>query len=216
MAHKNFTVDQVESGKLGVTNLGYRLDGFDTSVEAISTDVAKANETIMAMASAPVTTPVFSEVQSYTVLEADVVAATPTPVDVPASKTYIVGKNNMMVLRNGAPQVIAAGDYTETDSGTVTFPADYLKVGDVITFVINSPTKLNYAEAVTYYGEGANLGKVNTITYTGDIARVITYTYNEDGKIATEAVAEDGKTTTKTFTYDVGTGKLTGVAAVVA
>jgi YD repeat-containing protein len=262
MAHKNITVDQVESGKQGVTNLGTRLNGFDTTVGGIQTDldtaegnistlqtdlntaegsittlqtdldtlegtvttlstdqaaaVAKVNEAVMAMASAPVTTPIFSDVQSYTILETDIVAATPTAVDVPNSKTYAVGKNNMMVLRNGVPQVLAGGDYTETDSNTITFPADYLLVGDIITFIINNPTKLNYTEAVAYYTTGDHIGKIETVTYTGDIARVITYTYNASGKIATEAVAEGGITTTKTYTYSETTGILTSITAVVA
>lgn len=243
MSQKKITVVQIESGKVGVSDLGSRLDGFDTTIsnvnstlvgqisgvqgeiDALETVVSnqstetqakidKVNEAVMAMASAPVSTPVFNDVQTYAVQASDVTAGQPVTITIPNSKTYKVGKGNMQVLRNGIPQVLANGDYIEKTESSIEYSADVLATGDVITFIIGNPSKLNYSTAVTYYGVGADEGRIQTVTYTGDINRVITYTYNAEGKIATEAIQEDGKTTTKTFTYTGG--KLTGVTAVVA
>jgi hypothetical protein len=287
----------------------------DSSLTGVTGEVAKVNESVMALASAPITTPIFNDVEVYTITAAvaevftlTVTAAatgdgnvqvtlnggTPTDVavttgdstsvvagkiqavvdaladyvatvngsvvtvtasnkrsetdatfsggttgvtatvavttqgvtgsdlssavtiTVPNSKSYKVGKGNLLIFRNGVPQTLAGGDYTEASSTTIQFSADVLTGEDVITFIIGNPSKLNYSVAVAYYTEGADDGKINTITYTGDIERVITYTYNVAGKIATEAVAEGGVTTTKTFSYNETTGKITGVAAVVA
>jgi hypothetical protein len=234
MAQKPISVKQVGSGKEGVINLGTRLDNTDTAISNLNTsitnmnsditgelvakevEILRVNEAVMAMASAPVTTPIFNDVETYTILLADITAGQPTVVTVPNGKSYKVGKGNLLVLRQGVPQILANGDYTEASPTTIQYTADVLEVGDVITFIIGNATKLNYNTVITYYGAGDDLGRIQTVTYTGDIARVITYTYNPNGKIDTEAVQEDGKTTTKTFTYNGTSGKLTGVAAVVA
>ncbi len=216
MAQKKVTPKQIESGKEGFTNIGERMDGFDQSIANINTEAQLINETVMAMASAPVTTPVFNDVETYTVDAEDIVAEEPVVITIPNSKTYKVGKNNLLVLRNGIQQTLGNGDYTENSATTVQFGADILEAGDVITFIIGNATKLNYSVAVTYYAEGGNAGKIHEVSYTGDIVRGIAYTYNAAGKIATEAITEDGKTTTKTYTYDETSGKITGVTAVVS
>jgi hypothetical protein len=227
MSQKKINLEQVESGVTGKKDLSVRLGDTDTAINNInqsitdldsakSADIARVNETVMAMASAPVTTPVFSEIQSYKVLAADITAGQPVTVTVPNGKTYKVGKSNLTVLLNGVVQVLVDGDYTEASSTTIQFSADILKENDVVTFVIGTPSKLNYSTAVAYYTTGGDIGKIQTVTYTGDIERTITYTYNAEGKIATEAVVEDGKTTTKTYTYDGTTGKITTIASVVA
>jgi len=242
MAQKRITVDQVESGKGGVANLGFRLDGFDSTITQVNTDLtnsinstqgevdaleqafadqndtidaqlAQVNESVMAMASSPVSTPIFNDIQAYTVQASDITAGTATTITIPNGKKYHVGKGNLLVLRNGVPQVLANGDYTEETQFTIQYSADVLMEGDVITFIIGVASKFDYAMAITYYAAGDDAGRIETVTYTGDINRVYTYTYTAEGLINTEAVDEDGKTTTKTFSYT--DGKLAGITAVV-
>ena len=165
--------------------------------------------------SAPITTPVFNDIATYTVKDTDVVEGMPTTITIPDGKEYKVGKGNMLVLRNGVPQSPTNGDYTEETETTVKFAANVLKEGDVITFIIGNPSKLNYTVLVDYYTEGDDEGRIRTISYSGDIERSITYTYTASGKIETETVTEDGKTTTKTYTYDEFTGRLIGINSVV-
>jgi hypothetical protein len=233
MAQKPISVTQVGSGKTGVNNLGVRLDNTDTAINSINNtlsnlntdvdeqfaakeaEITRINEAVMAMASAPITTPIFNDVETYAIQAVDITSGQPTVVTVPNGKTYKVGKGNLMVLRNGVPQVLANGDYIEVSPTTIQYRANVLDESDIITFIIGNATKLNYNTSITYYDEGASEGRIEIVTYTGDIARVITYTYTASGKIATESIEEDGKTTTKTFTYDGTSGKLTGVAAVV-
>lgn len=226
MPQKKIGVDQIASGN-GELDLGTRLDSIESTatanvsnlqgeIDAAEGEIARVNEAVMAMASAPISTPVFNDVETYTVLDTDIVAATPTTLTVPNGKSYKVGKGNLMVLRNGIPQVLANGDYTEASATTIQYAADVLLEGDVITFVIGNASKLNYNVAVTYYGVGADEGRIETVAYTGDLERTITYTYNASGKIATETIVEGGKTTTKTYTYDGTTGRITAVASVVA
>jgi len=227
MAQKKIGVDQIESGKEGLLDLGTRLNNVDAEIENVkydvadldaskSADIAKVNETIMAAASAPITTPVFNDIATYTVKDTDVVEGLPTTITIPDGKEYKVGKGNMLVLRNGVPQIPTNGDYTEETETTVEFAANVLKAGDVITFIIGNPSKLNYTVSVDYYTEGDDEGRIRTISYSGDIERSITYTYTASGKIETETVTEDGKTTTKTYTYDEFTGRLTGINSVVS
>jgi len=177
-------------------------------------EIAKVNETVMAMASAPVSTPIFNDIVSYEVQASDIVAGQPTVITIPNGKTYKVGKGNLTVLRNGVVQVLD-GDYQETNETQITFNANVLEAGDVITFIIGKPAKLAYDVNVSYYTEGADAGKIQTVAYTGDINRTITYTYNTQGKIATEVITEDGKTITKTYNYDAN-GRLIGVNCVIA
>lgn len=326
MAQKKITVVQVEAGKQGFSDLGARLDNMDTAIESVNTnlqneinaneaEIARVNEVVMAMASAPISTPVFNDIETYSVTAAvaevfDLTVTTGATADgnvqvtlnggaatdiavvagdsaetvagkiqtvidaladytasvsgavvtvtavnkrsevdatfnggvtgvtatvsvttqgvdgvdvdnavtitIPNGKSYKVGKGNLLVLRNGIPQVLANGDYIEVDSVSIQYSAGVLKDGDVITFMIGNPSKLNYNVAVTYYGAGADEGRIETVTYTGDIERTITYTYTAEGKINTETIVEGGKTTTKTYTYDGTTGKITGVSAIVA
>lgn len=227
MAQKKIGVDQIESGKEGLLDLGTRLNNVDAEIENVkdnvanldarkSADIAKVNEAIMAAASAPITAPVFNDIVTYIVQDTDVVEGMPTTITIPDGKEYKVGKGNMLVLRNGVPQIPTSGDYTEETETTVKFAANVLKVGDVITFIIGNPSKLNYTVSVDYYTEGDDEGRIRTISYSGDIERSITYTYTASGKIETETVTEDGKTTTKTYTYDEFTGRLIGINSVVS
>lgn len=323
MAQKLVTVYQIESGKEGLNNLGERLNNIDTTITNVNTsltndittnanEIARVNEAVMAMASAPITTPIFNDTEVYTVIEAkaEVTKITVTSgasssgnitivlnsnpysvavtsgddvnavaskiqsvvdaldeysatvngnvvtinslvkrsepdatvdggttgvvatvevlvqgvsgvnvdqdvtITIPNGKDYIVGKGNLLVLRNGIPQVLANGDYAEVSSTSIKFNAGVLHDGDVITFIIGDAGKLNYNMSVTYYDTGADAGRINTVTYTGDINRTITYTYTAEGKIASETIVEDGKTTTKTYTYT--NGRITGITSTVA
>lgn len=222
MTQKAIGVDQIASGKDGVMNLGERLNTQDTAltqaqtdlntvITANETEIARINEAVMAMSSAPVTTPVFNDVETYAVQAADLTAGMATTVTIPNGKSYKVGKGNLMVLRNN---VIQRGSFAEASETTVSFDADYLLEGDELTFIIGKPTKLDYNTAITYYAGGPDEGKIETVTYTGDIERAITYTYTAEGKINAETIVEDGITTTKTYTYSGG--KITGIHAVVA
>ncbi|MEM0173164.1 MAG: hypothetical protein QXI16_01500 [Sulfolobaceae archaeon] len=235
MVQRKVRVTQIEAGKDGLAHLGERLNVVENNIQQVQTDltnqitsvqttlsteivqneqeIAKVNEAVMAMASAPVTTPVFNVIESYEVQTTDIVAGQPTVITIPNGRTYKVGKGNLIVLRNGIVQ-IPGGDYVETNETQVTFNPDVLLAGDIITFIIGNPSKLNYNVNVTYYTEGADAGKIQTVAYTGDINRTITYTYNAQGKIATETITEDGKTITKTYNYDTN-GRLTGVTCVV-
>ena len=135
-------------------------------------------------------------------------------ITIPNGKDYVVGKGNLLVLRNGIPQVLADGDYTENSSTSIKYNAGVLKDGDILTFIIGDAGKLSYTMAVEYYTSGADAGRIQKVTYAGDINRTISYTYTAEGKIATETAVEDGKTVTKTYTY--ANGKITGVSSVVA
>lgn len=134
-------------------------------------------------------------------------------ITIPNGKDYVVGKGNLLVLRNGIPQVLADGDYVENSSTSIKYKAGVLKDGDVITFIIGDAGKLSYNMTVDYYTSGADAGRIQKVTYTGDINRTITYTYTAEGKIASETIVEDGKTVTKTYTYT--NGRITGVSSVV-
>ena len=236
MIQRKIRVTQIDAGKDGLSHLGERLNSVEANIQQIETnltneitnvqttlsgeiaqnenEIAKVNEIVMAIASAPVSTPVFNDIVSYEVQASDIVAGQPTVITIPNGKTYKVGKGNLTVLRNGVVQVLD-GDYQETNETQITFNADVLEVGDVITFIIGKPAKLAYDVNVSYYTEGADAGKIQTVAYTGDINRTITYTYNTQGKIATEVITEDGKTITKTYNYDAN-GRLTGINCVVA
>jgi hypothetical protein len=312
MAQKLVTVYQVESGKEGLNNLGERLTNIDNNVAINDSEIARINEAVMAIASAPITTPIFNDIETYKVVEAKAevtslnvtagatsngnititlngnpvsvsvsaldttlavankiqstidplndynatvsgstvtitavnkrsetdatfdggstgVTATITvttqgvdgvdlsqdlTITIPNGKNYIVGKGNLLVLRNGISQVLADGDYTETSSTSIKYSANTLKDGDIITFIIGDPGKLNYNVSVSYYTSGADNGKIQTVSYTGDIQRSITYSYTSEGKIASEVIVEDNKTTTKTYTYT--DGKITGISSVVS
>lgn len=314
MSQKKINVEQIASGN-GETDLGTRLNNIDTTNANNGTEIDKVNEAVMAMASAPISTPVFQDVETYSVVEAvaevftltvtasatadgdlsvtlnggsatnvtvtngdsvnvvagkiqtvidalgdysasvnaDVVTVTAAnkrsetdavfdggttgvtatvsvttqgvdgddienavTITIPNSKTYKVGKGNLLVLRNGIPQLLTNGDYTEASSSTIQYGADVLVDGDIITLMIGNPSKINYSVSVTYYSGGQDDGKIETVTYTGDIERTITYTYTAAGKIDTETIVEGGVTTTKTFTYNGGTGKIESVSAVVS
>jgi hypothetical protein len=155
------------------------------------------------------------DVSSYTVQATDITEGQPTTITLPGGRYYLVGKNHLQVLRNGVPQVLENGDYTEASSTTIQYAADILVEGDVLTFIIGKSSKLAYSVSVTYYESGPNTGLVQTMTYTGDVNKTVTYNYNAEKKISSEVIVEDGKTTTKTYNYD-GNGKLTGISVTVA
>lgn len=313
MSQRLLQLEQVGSGKLGVSNLKDRLSNIETNANSSSEDIQKLNETLISMATIPVSTPVFPDIETYTVdgavkeittvtvtagatvtgdvtvtlsgvghdiaidtgdtkyeiatkiqtaidaladwvatVSANIVTITASAtgasadatftdtgvtgatatvfveqqgkagsdltqaleITIPNSKTYHIGKNNLLVYRNGMPQLLTNGDYTETSTSKITYAANKLMDGDVITLLINNPTKLNYTMDTAYYDVGADKGRVHTITFAGDLARIITYTYNASGQIATEVIAENGVTTTLTYTY--ADGKLINVVSSVA
>ena len=212
--------EDLDTAEQNIVTLQNDLDLAEADIVSLETDaagkaveIAKVNETVMAMASSPVSTPVFNDVANYTILAADITAGQPVVVTIPGGKTYKVGKGNLMVLRNGVHQV---GSYTEASATTVSFEEGEALEGDIITFIIGNASKLNYNMAVVYYATGDHSGKIQTVTYTGDIERTITYTYNTDGKIATEVIDEGDVTTTKTYNYDGTSKKIVSIAAVVA
>lgn len=225
MAQKKITVVQIESGKQGFDTLGARLNGIDTAINdlneslqdsnlASETGIAKVNEALMAAIQTPVPTPIMYDISSYTVQATDILQGQPITINLPQGKSYLVGKNHLQVLRNGVPQILENGDYTETSPTTIQFAADVLEEGDVLTFIIGTSSKLSYNVSVSYYDSGDNAGLIQTITYTGDVNKTVTYNYNAQKKISSEVVVEDGKTTTRTFTYD-DDGKLIGIAVTV-
>lgn len=67
----------------------------------------------------------------------------------------------------------------------------------------------NYAVAYAY----DEAGRIITETVTGDISRVITYSYDPSDNIEKEVIAFDGKTITKTYTYDES-NNITNIAVV--
>jgi len=226
MAQKRINVSQIESGKSGLVHLGERLNTIDNtlntldtnfSVEIASTqaEIDAINEALIASLQSPVANPVFFDVSSYTVQVSDIEAGQPITITLPNGKTYIVGKNHLQVLRNGVPQVLENGDYTEQSSTSIRFNADVLQAGDVITFIIGKSSKLSYNVSISYYTSGANEGLIQTITYTGDVSKTVTYNYNAQKKISSEVIVEDGKTITRTFTYN-GSGTLTGISVSIA
>jgi len=133
-------------------------------------------------------------------------------ITLPDSKEYKTGKNHLQVWRNGVYQSLSGGDYTEESTTEINYSGDVLEENDVLTFMVGDSSKLDYDVSVSYYSEGENIGLIETITYTGDVAKTVTYDYNTNQKITEEVTVEDGVTTTRTFSYD-GNGKLTDIAA---
>lgn len=229
---KRIGVDQVEG--LGGNDLGQTLQAQVTATQtaadaaqqaqnevdlleqAHASEVKKTNEAVVAAIVAPVSTPVFTTVKTKAIAVGDVTAGQPTVVTIPDGAKYAVGKGNMLVLRNGIPYTPAADTYTEASATTISFATDLLVGGyDVITFIIFSAPVLNYSTAVTHYASGEFVGMVETITFTGDINRVVTFEYvTGTKKISKETTVEDGKTITKTYSYT--DNLLTGVAVTVA
>lgn len=58
-------------------------------------------------------------------------------------------------------------------------------------------------------------GRIVKETVTGDIARTVAYTYDENDNIITEIINVNGKTITKTYSYDTY-NNITNVATVVS
>lgn len=169
----------------------------------VDAKIAAANDAIMVAASMPVTTPKFDLVKNYIALA----SATAPTVTIPDSASYLVGKGNLMVYRNGVLQVLGE-NYTEASTTTVSFVIN-LRKDDEITFVIGKQAILNYSVAFAY----DTSDRINKVTYTGDIDRVIDYTYNSDNTIATEVTTEQGKTITRTYAYTAG--KITGITTAI-
>ena len=123
----------------------------DLLEQAHAAEVKKTNEAVVAAIVAPVATPVFTTVKTKAIAGGDLTVGQPTVVTVPDGAKYAVGKGNMLVLRNGVPYTPAADTYTEASETTVSFAADLLVSGDVITFIIFGAPVLNYTTAVTQF-----------------------------------------------------------------
>jgi hypothetical protein len=157
--------------------------------------------------------------KNYTVLAGDLSVGNPTVLTIPNGVTYEYGKDNILVFING--QLAVKGyTYTEVsptsgDATQISFVDKALKAGNVVTYVITSQPKLAYEVAYTYDGSG----RISTATFTGDVDKVVTYTYKTSGaalgKMDTITIVEDGVTSTKTYSYDVN-GVLTGIASVLS
>lgn len=138
----------------------------------------------------------------------DVVADGETAITVPFS--YRVG-GNMLVMLNGMIQVKGT-DYTETDETNVTFSTDYLVAGDKVTFIETVEEEIgNYSSEFSYDTEG----EIKSLLILGERNVCQSFTYNVDGKKATEQTIEGGEATAGAPSL-VGTGDGTLVVNSVA
>lgn len=64
--------------------------------------------------------------------------------------------------------------------------------------VLNLSSGSNYDVAYEY----DESGRIVKETVTGSISRVVAYTYDENDNITKEVITFDGKTITKTYTYN--------------
>lgn len=189
------SIQQIDSGVKDIDGLGSRLELIEQKLFN-SSSTLDAN--LLNILNTTTPTPIMNNIESIIVKDADIVTGLPTIINL--SNRYYLGKQHLMVYRNGVYQQVGI-KYKEKTNNSVEFSADYLLPGDRLLFICGNNGMSDVSHISVDYTEGGLITKIKFFKEE-KIFREIEYIYDDKPKIIKQIVSDELYKFIKTFIYN--------------
>lgn len=189
------SIQQIDSGVKDIDGLGNRLELIEQKLFN-SSSTLDAN--LLNILNTTTPTPIMNNIESIMVKDADIVTGLPTIINL--SNRYYLGKQHLMVYRNGVYQQVGI-KYKEKTNNSVEFSADYLLPGDRLLFICGNNGMSDISHISVDYTEGGLITKIKFFKEE-KIFREIEYIYDDKPKIIKQIVSDELYKFIKTFIYN--------------
>lgn len=189
------SIQQIDSGVKDIDGLGNRLELIEQKLFN-SSSTLDAN--LLNILNTTTPTPVMNNIEFVMVKDADIVTGLPTIINL--SNRYYLGKQHLMVYRNGVYQQVGV-KYKEKTNNSVEFSADYLLPGDRLLFICGNNGMSDISHISVDYTDGGLITKIKFFKEE-KIFREIEYIYDDKPKIIKQIVSDELYKFIKTFIYN--------------
>lgn len=189
------SIQQIDSGVKDIDGLGNRLELIEQKLFN-SSSTLDAN--LLNILNTTTPTPVMNNIEFVMVKDADIIAGLPTIINL--SNRYYLGKQHLMVYRNGVYQQVGV-KYKEKTNNSVEFSADYLLPGDRLLFICGNNGMSDISHISVDYTDGGLITKIKFFKEE-KIFREIEYIYDDKPKIIKQIVSDELYKFIKTFIYN--------------
>lgn len=189
------SVQQIDSGVKDIDGLGNRLELIEQKLFN-SSSTLDAN--LLNILNTTTPTPIMNDIEFIMVKDADIISGLPTIINL--SNRYYMGKQHLMVYRNGVYQQVGI-KYKEKTNNSVEFAADYLLPGDRLLFICGNNGMSDISHVSVEYTNGGLITKIKFFK-GNELFREIEYIYDDKPQIIKQIITDELYKFTKTFIYN--------------